>query len=44
MEAITILIAFAAHKEFKLFQMDVKSAFLNENLKKEIYVKEDPRL
>lgn len=31
-EAIKILIAFAAHKEFKLFKIDVKSAFCNGNL------------
>jgi hypothetical protein len=28
-EAIKILLAFAASKRFKLYQMDVKSAFLN---------------
>ena len=28
-EAIRVLIAFAAHMEIKLYQMDVKSAFLN---------------
>ena len=28
-EAIRILIAYAAHMEFKLYQIDVKSAFLN---------------
>lgn len=39
MEAIKILIAFAAYMEFKLFQMNVKSVFLNENLKEEVYVK-----
>jgi len=37
MEAIRILIAFAAHMEFKLYQMDVKSAFLTSYLK-EVYV------
>jgi len=37
-EAIRILIAFAAHMEFKLYQMDVKSAFLNSYLKEEVYV------
>jgi hypothetical protein len=29
LEAIRILLAFATSKGFKLFQMDVKSAFLN---------------
>jgi hypothetical protein len=29
-EAIRILLAFAASKGFKLYQMDVKSAFLND--------------
>ena len=37
-EAIRILIAFAAHMEFKLYQMDVKSALLNGYLKEEVYV------
>ena len=37
-ETIRILIAFAAHMEFKLYQMDVKSAFLNVYLKEEVYV------
>ena len=34
-EAIRILIAFTAHMEFKLHQMDVKNAFLNGYLKEE---------
>jgi len=37
-EAIIILIAFAAHMEFKLYQIDVKSVFLNGYLKEEVYV------
>ena len=32
-EAIRILIAFAAHMEFKLYQIDVKNEFLNGYLK-----------
>ena len=39
LEAIRILVAFAAHIEIKLYQMDVKSAFLNGYLKWEVYVK-----
>jgi hypothetical protein len=30
LEAIMILLAFAASKGFKLYQIDVKNAFLNE--------------
>jgi hypothetical protein len=29
LEGIRILVAYAAHHDFKLYQMDVKSAFLN---------------
>ncbi|KAL8116545.1 hypothetical protein AgCh_022897 [Apium graveolens] len=42
LEAIRILMVFAAHKKFKLYQMDVKSAFLNGYLKEEVYVKQPP--
>ncbi|KAJ9561604.1 LOW QUALITY PROTEIN: hypothetical protein OSB04_006764 [Centaurea solstitialis] len=42
LEAIRIFLAFAAHKGFKVFQMDVKSAFLNGKLKEEVYVKQPP--
>ena len=41
-EAIRILIAFAAYMEFKLYQMDVKSAFLNGYLKEEVFVMQPP--
>ena len=44
MEAITILIAFAAFMGFKLYQMDVKSAFLNGDIKEEVFVKQPPGL
>ena len=43
MEAIRILIAFAAFMGFKLYQMDVKSEFLNGDLKDEVFVKQPPR-
>jgi len=41
-EANRILIAFAAHMEFKLYQMDVKSGFPNGYLKEEVYVMQPP--
>jgi len=41
-EAIHILVAFAAHMEIKLYQIDVKSAFVNGYLKEEVYVSQPP--
>ena len=40
LEAIRIFLAFAASKGFKVFQMDVKSAFLNGFIEEEVYVKQ----
>jgi hypothetical protein len=40
LESIRILLAYAAHHSFKLFQMDVKSAFLNGTIKEEVYVEQ----
>ncbi|GJZ24296.1 retrovirus-related pol polyprotein from transposon TNT 1-94 [Tanacetum coccineum] len=37
-EAIHIFIAYAAHKNMTIYQMDVKTAFLNSKLKEEVYV------
>jgi len=42
LEAIRIFLAFAASKGFKLYQMDVKSAFLNGFIEEEVYVKQPP--
>ena len=42
LEAIRLLLAFACHMNFKLFQMDVKSAFLNGFIQKEVYVEQHP--
>ena len=39
-EAIRLLLAFACHMNFKLFQMEVKSAFLNGFIQKEVYVEQ----
>ena len=41
-EAIRILVTYSAHMEFKLYQMGVKSAFLNGYLQEEVYVKQPP--
>jgi hypothetical protein len=42
LESIQILLAYAAHHSFRLFQMDVKSAFLNGPIKEEVYVEQPP--
>ncbi|GJR21138.1 retrovirus-related pol polyprotein from transposon TNT 1-94 [Tanacetum coccineum] len=38
LEAIRIFLAFAAHMNMVVYQMDVKTAFLNGNLLEEVYV------
>jgi hypothetical protein len=40
LEAIRILLAFATSKGFKLYQMDVKSVFLNDVIQDELYVRQ----
>ncbi|KAL8148832.1 hypothetical protein AgCh_005997 [Apium graveolens] len=42
LEAIRIFLAYAAHANFKVYQMDVKSAFLNGDLEEEVYVSQPP--
>nr|GEU76602.1 retrovirus-related Pol polyprotein from transposon TNT 1-94 [Tanacetum cinerariifolium] len=37
-EAIRLFLAYAAHKNFTVFQMDVETSFLNRILKEEVYV------
>jgi hypothetical protein len=37
-----MLLAYATHHSFKLFQMDVKSVFLNGLIKEEVYVEQPP--
>nr|GEW93142.1 retrovirus-related Pol polyprotein from transposon TNT 1-94 [Tanacetum cinerariifolium] len=38
LEAVQIFVAYDAHKSFTIYQMDVKTTFLNGPLKKEVYV------
>ncbi|GJS65546.1 retrovirus-related pol polyprotein from transposon TNT 1-94 [Tanacetum coccineum] len=38
LEAVQIFVAYAAHKSFPIYQMDMKIDFLNGPLKKEVYV------
>ena len=42
LKAIRLFLAYAAYKDFKVFQMDVKSAFLNGKLSKEVSVAQPP--
>jgi hypothetical protein len=38
-KAIRILLAFVTSKEFKLYQIDMKSAFLNGVIQEKVYVR-----
>jgi hypothetical protein len=42
LESICILLAYATYHGFKLYQMDVKSAFLTGPIKEEVYVEQPP--
>ena len=42
LEAIRMLLAYAAHHNFKLYQMDVKSAFFNGPIQELVYVEQPP--
>nr|GEZ06525.1 retrotransposon protein, putative, unclassified [Tanacetum cinerariifolium] len=43
LEAIRIFLAFAAHMNMVVYQIDVKTAFLNGNLQEEVYVSQPNR-
>ncbi|GJR26089.1 retrovirus-related pol polyprotein from transposon TNT 1-94 [Tanacetum coccineum] len=38
LEAVRIFVAYAAHRSFPIYQMDIKTKFLNGPLKEEVYV------
>ncbi|GKC55966.1 retrovirus-related pol polyprotein from transposon TNT 1-94 [Tanacetum coccineum] len=38
LEAVQIFIAYVTHKSFLIYQMDVKTTFLNGLLKEEVYI------
>nr|GEU62343.1 uncharacterized mitochondrial protein AtMg00810-like [Tanacetum cinerariifolium] len=40
LEAVRIFVAYAAHNNFPIFQMDVKIAFMNGPLKEEVFVQQ----
>jgi hypothetical protein len=40
LEAIRMFLAYACHKRFKFYQMDVKSFFLNGYLSEEVYMEQ----
>ncbi|KAK2428594.1 putative mitochondrial protein [Trifolium repens] len=43
LEAIRLLLSYAVNNDITLYQMDVKSAFLNGVISEEVYVKQPPR-
>jgi hypothetical protein len=42
LESIRILLTYVTHHDFKIYQMGVKSAFLNGPIKEEVYVEQPP--
>jgi hypothetical protein len=42
LEVIRILLVFVTLKGFKLYKMDVKSAFVNDVIQEEVYVRQPP--
>jgi hypothetical protein len=42
LESIRILLVYVTYHGFKLYQMDVKSAFLNGPIKEEVYIEQPP--
>jgi len=44
LKAIRMTLCLTSFKDFKLFQMDVKSAFLNSFIEEKVYVEQPPGL
>jgi hypothetical protein len=44
MESVRALLALAAQEGWIVHHMDIKSAFLNGDLKEEVYIKQPPRV
>ncbi|TLX70168.1 DDE-type integrase/transposase/recombinase [Labilibacter sediminis] len=42
LESVRVFLAFAAHKNFPVYQMDVKCAFLNGEIEETVYVEQPP--
>jgi hypothetical protein len=42
LELIHILLSYATHPDFKLYQIDAKSVFLNGPIEEEVYVEQPP--
>jgi hypothetical protein len=42
LESIHMLLIYATHHGFKLYQMDIKNVFLNGSIKEEVYVEQPP--
>lgn len=40
LEVVRMFLAYAAYKKFKVYQMDVKSSFLNGELEEEVYIEQ----
>jgi hypothetical protein len=40
LEVIRMFLSFSSFKDFKIYQMDVKSTFLNGNIEEEVYIKQ----